>query len=411
MTDHKLVSELPHNDYSAFMIKTRGGKSVSELCKIHQLADLPDTATIEAVSILDHADADKVCEIYCHSEGIPYLYDISVLNVHPRIYKSHTIKRWCEKAQVLVVEHNDSLLFLSSDWKSIKNSKTIANEFFKKTNLSGQAVTMGCSAKHLKSMLNRIELNDAYTTDVNNDSPLGKLLKRALTLEVRSVWITKKTGRAVLFQHGKSFTDGGYVENVTPQLADILMEQSANNRYQVVVDGAIYQLEMHDFSDTIMIVMHYNLNDSNTQSPNLTYPIKTPFSHYREVVTKALKNESPLILCVSKNACVHLIASEMAKTAIAFLKNNDANILINTSYYCYDGKTLAPISCSHAESAKTAHLNPLALLMGACLTKDDLGTVKSYIENLTPVFVVTNCKELMLPTELRPYAVSTNIGE
>ncbi|MDE5178995.1 hypothetical protein [Vibrio fluvialis] len=411
MTERKLVSELPKNDYSIFMLKTRGGKSVSELCTMHQIADLPDTATIEAVSRLDHANPDKVCEIYCHSEDIPYLYDISALAVHPKISESHTIKRWCEKTQVLIAEHNGNLLFLSCNYENIRHSDTLVNEFFKKTNTSGHAVAMGCSAKHLNAMLDGIGLHDAYTVEASDESPLGKLLKKAFSLEVRSVWVTKETGRAVLFQHEKSFSDGRTAENAVPQLEDILMEKSTNNRYQVAIEEHVYQLEIHDFIDTIMIVVHYELSDSNTSSANLTYPIKAPLEKYRDAVNKALKNETPLILCVSKNACVHLIASEMAKTAIAFLKNNAANILINTGYYRYDDKTLVPLNCSLAKIEKTAHLNPLALLMGACLTKEELGTIKSYIEHLTPAFAVTNCKELMLPTELRPYAVSIDIGE
>ncbi|MBY7854222.1 hypothetical protein KW429_11000 [Vibrio fluvialis] len=408
MEAHSFVQRLPNNSYSVYTLKQFGGHSVSSICKAHQIAVLNEDATIDDVELLDYVKPEQICQIYCHSNSIPYLYDITPFNVHPQIAVNSNLKKWCEQRNAIIAEYDGHLIVLCSNRHSIENGNAISREFFEKTNASESppAFVMGCSKKHINLLLDRVIPNDEYTTEISGDSALGVLIKKANLQAVRSVWLKKSTSHIAFFEHEKAFTDIGEIEGANEQLIAILTEKSTSNRYQVVFEGCVYQLEIHDFKDSMMMTIHYELKDRDTATATLVHALNVPLSRYREAVIKALQDESPLILCLRKNACIHLISSEMAKTAIDFLKNNSANILINTDYYRYDDKALLPMNIHGGEAAEFSNLNPLAYLVGGCLTKEELVAIAHYIEHLTPVFAVTNCKEFMLPPELRKFAVS-----
>lgn len=403
---------LPENAYSFRTFADLCGTSLDNICSNLTVTITPNgnELTVDDILLSDNATTNETVEIICLFKSILYLHDVTRFDLHPLIANSPLLLKQARHNGYVVASRNDKMFVLSASTDFILSNRKQTESFFKQLGITDPPPIVGCSEEHFINVLDVASVKQDAFIDLPIDSPLIQAIIKTKSQGSFQFSIHSDREPIKVFKHEKSFVTGEQYLGIIDDVEMLNGLSKAHSWILVRTQNHCFAISIVRVAGLFVITIHPAIEDGHTEPFNLPFPLETPIASYREPVDKKIKQSVPLILCVDKHECIHMIASEMAKVALEYLQNHRANILINSAYYIYSDDQLVAVDASECVIESLPHYNPQAMLLGPSITKKDFDLVTKCIEELVPIITVTNVSEQMLPKQLQQYSLSLARG-
>lgn len=388
---------------------------VSDDCPLEELLSfkyIPDSKKLQVVSALQ----DK-----------PYFHDTSHLHPHPETATNTVLAECLSRLHCAIVDIDQVKCLLVGSLEGLEyfNKRDNAANcpiqlFFEHSNQS--LIILCADPKHIEKINLRKDISGSEQTfNISTYPALSSLFQEALDNECyRFQFTMDATTQSVLALNSSGATSfegrtQSFIDKINHSSSGYILRSMSSSYHTAKTQGSPYTLLLFNNKNKVAytsseVIARNRIVISLTLLPHITdqFCTKTPdatdmnISKIIHAMEAVINENKPLIISVAANyceqKCLYAIVSELLS------QSNRKLSFINEEQFLYEGNKLIAIPMATL-SQPSDSLQDVPYLYGLMRTKEDIGKITGYIDNLHPIIAITKAPIEQMPHEVHKFAI------
>ncbi|WP_281188496.1 hypothetical protein [Vibrio harveyi] len=421
----KPLEKDPKLVFSALMHTRLAGQALENIVEVLHLP-LPKGANLNDLLVADYIDGDSKLRVKSALADIPFLYDITHLNMEKDVYSNIALHTLLTKKQCCIAEVVGELSILVGTVAGFEyieqnrgNKFCPISQYFKHRNVTPRIYS--ATELHIRDALKvPHDRSDVQVYDLSNQPELFSFFEKAIdarTYRFRCVIneddnclesLTSFTGNTPSGKNNKILT----LDNVCYSLrtmSDVSCMASKNKQPHVFLrngenQGIAYRttnVSLPDRKILLELELFPTITDTHAQiTPNLTDDNLTSFI---QKIRTAIVERAPIIIHLASSTC----PSQRYLRVIQSLLQEPMDItgVLNQKQVSYNGKKLFSLNLNSEVVSELAQVNNVCVVYGELRDRTDIEVVQQLCANLIPFVAFTKASHKTLPIELQEFVL------